>query len=171
MDVRYAQVPVDGIRGKLIRNPGYGGSTVSLNGWCWRPIVSVLDKPLFQEALRESIREAGVRNPVIVYALAEGDFLSFGGSRLRAVRDLGLERLPALVNDYVGRYSECPAVTEENWQEFFTDVPEYLEFTPDGVDTHYSIERNRRDHHDPAGLEWAGDAEFIAKEFPWVAKQ
>jgi len=170
MDVRYAQVPVEGILGKLIRNPGYGGQAVELNGWCWTPVVSVDDKPLFQEALRESIREAGVRNPIIIYALAEGDFLGFGGSRLRAVRSLGLERIPALVNDHVGRYQQAEAVSEENWEKFFTDIPEYLEFTPDGVDTHYSIERNRRHHYDPAGLEWAKGEEFIATEFSWLAE-
>jgi len=171
MDVRYAQVPVDGIVGKLIRNPGYNSNKVGLNGWCWTPIISTHDKPMFQEALCESIRTTGVRNPIVIYALAEGDFLSFGGSRLRAIRHLGLERAPALVNDHVGRYSEALAVNEENWQEFFLDVPEYLEFTPDGVDTHYSIERNRRNHYDPAGMEWAGDAEFIATEFPWIGEE
>ena len=170
MDIRYAQVPVDGILGKLIRNPNYGGNRVELNGWCWTPIISTHDKPQFQEALRDSIRESGVRNPVVIYALAEGDFLSFGGSRLRAVRDLRVETIPALVNDYVGRYSDSMAVNEGNWEEFFTDVPEYLEFTPDGVDTHYSIERNRRDHYDPAGLEWAKDADFLAKEFAWLTR-
>jgi len=168
MDVRYAQVPVDGIVGKLIRNPEYNNNKVELNGWCWTPIISTHDKPLFQEALRESIRTTGVRNPIVVYALAEGDFLSFGGSRLRAVRYLGLERVPALVNDYVGRYSDSVAVTEENWEEFFIDVPEYLEFTPDGIDTHYSIERNRRDHYDPEGMKWAEGADFITEEFDWI---
>lgn len=169
-DVRYAQVPVEGIKGRIIRNPNYGGPSISIHGWHWVEDVSTHRKPQFQEALRESIGREGFRNPIIVYATAEGDFVGFGGSRLRAARDLGLERLPALVNDYVGRYRDSVAVTEDNWEEFFTDVPEYLEFTPTGVDTHYSLERNRRNHYDPKGMEWADGADFIEEEFSWLTK-
>ncbi len=167
-DVRYAQVPVEGIKGRIIRNPNYGGPTVSIHGWHWVQDVSTHRKPQFQEALRESIEREGMRNPVIVYATSEGDFIGFGGSRLRAARDLGLEELPAIINDYVGRYAEAESVTPENWHLFFTDVPEYLEFTPTGVDTHYSLERNRRNHYDPQGMAWAKDADFIATEFEWI---
>lgn len=167
-DIRYAEVPVSGILGRIIRNPNYGGPVLSIHGWTWRPDISTHRKPRFQEALRQSISEEGFRNPVIVYATDEGDFLSFGGSRLRAARDLGCETIPALVNDYAGRYADCPLVTPENVRGFFKDVPEYIEFTKTGVDTHYSLERNRRDHYDPAGMKWADDAEFIADEFPWI---
>jgi hypothetical protein len=166
--VRFAQVPLEGIKGRIIRNPGYGGPTLSIYGWTWRPDVSTHRKPLFQEALRDSISKEGVRNPVVIYATVEGDFLSFGGSRLRAARDCKLDSIPALVNDYCGRYQEELEVTPENVESLFTDVPEYIEFTPTGVDTHYSLERNRRDHYDAAGLEWAQGATFIKHEFGWI---
>jgi len=166
--VRYADVPLSGILGRVIRNPGYGGPGLSIHGWTWRQDICTHRKPKFQDALRESIAAEGFRNPVIIYAADEGDFLSFGGSRLRAARDLGVDTIPALVNDYVGRYSECPLVTPENVHEFFTDVPQYVEFTPTGVDSHYSLERNRRDHYDPAGMNWCKGADFINTEFSWI---
>ena len=166
--VRYAKVPLEGIKGRIIRNPGYGGPTLSIYGWTWRPDVSTHRKPLFQEALRDSISREGIRNPVVIYSLVEGDFLSFGGSRLRAARDAGLDSIPALVNDYCGRYKEELEVTPENALSLFTDIPEYIEFTATGIDTHYSLERNRRDHYDPSGMLWADDADFIGKEFSWI---
>ena len=169
-DIRYAQVRLEDIKGRVIRNPGYGGPTVSIHGWVWRPHCPTDRKPKFQQALRESIEREGFRNPVIIYSTSEGDFLSFGGSRLRAARDLQLESIPALVNDYSGRYSDCPEVTPDNVFDFFTDVPEFIEFTPTGVDTHYSLERNRRDHYDPAGIAWAEGADFIDEEFSWLVK-
>lgn len=166
--VRYAEVPLEGIKGRIIRNPNYGGPKLSLYGWTWREDVSTHRKPMFQEALRDSIRKEGIRNPVVIYALAEGDFLSFGGSRLRAARDNELASIPALVNDYCGRYDSGVEVTPSNVETFFTDVPSYIEFTPTGVDTHYSLERNRRNTYDPAGMTWAEGQEFIAKEFSWI---
>lgn len=167
-DVRYAEVPLSGILGRIIRNPGYGGPTLSIYGWTWRPDISTHRKPRFQQSLRDSIHREGFRNPVVIYATREGDFLSFGGSRLRAARDLEMETIPALVNDYAGRYTSCPLVTPENVHSFFKDVPEYIAFTETGVDTHYSLERNRRDHYDPAGMRWAEGEEFIDEEFPWI---
>jgi len=130
--------------------------------------VTTATKPQFREALRDSIAAEGIRNPVVIYSLAEGDFLSFGGSRVDAARDGGLDSIPALINDYCERYSEGVRVTHANVASFFTDVPEYIEFTPTGVDTHYSLERNRRDHYDAAGMKWAGDASFIKDEFSWI---
>lgn len=169
--VRFVHVPLEGIKGRIIRNPNYGGPALSIYGWTWRPDVSTHRKPMFQEALRESIKREGIRNPVVVYATIEGDFLSFGGSRLRAAREVGLEHIPALVNDYCGRYEDAPEVTEENVRSFFVDQPEYIEFTPTGVDTHYSLERNRRNHYDPAGMAWADGQPFIAHEFPWIEEK
>jgi len=163
----YAEVPVDEIVGKLVRNPNYCNNHVSLNNWCWIEHNATGRKPKFQEALRASILEEGVRNPIVVYRLPEGYFLSFGGSRLRCAREVGLARIPALVNDYTGKV-EGPEVTKENVRDFFTDVPALVEFTCDGVDYHYSLERKRRDTYDPAGLEWARGAEFIHEEFSWV---
>lgn len=166
--VRYVEVPLEGIKGRIIRNPAYGGPGLSLYGWKWRQDVSTHRKPMFQDALRESIRQEGFRNPVVIYATVEGDFLSFGGSRLRAARDLELASIPALVNDYCGRYDDCPEVTTENVLGFFRDPPAYIEFTRTGVETHYSLERNRRNTYDPAGMVWAEGQEFIAKEFGWI---
>ena len=166
--IRYAEVPLERIKGRIIRNPGYGGPTLSIYGWTWRPDVSTANKPLFQEALRDSITKEGIRNPIVVYSTEEGDFVGFGGSRLRAGRDAGLTTIPALVNDYSGLYSECPEVTPDNYSDFFTDVPEYIVFTDRGVDYHYSLERNRRDHYDPAGMAWCEGEDFIATEFSWI---
>lgn len=167
--IRYAEVPISGIKGRIIRNPNYGGPTVSIYGWHWHSVISQHRKPKFQEALRDSIAAEGVRNPIVVYATDEGDFVSFGGSRVYAARDVGLRTIPALVNDYCGRYDEGVEVTEYNVRDFFTDVPRYLEFTATGVDTHYHMERNRRGHIDEAGYAWMPEgAEWIDEEFPWL---
>ena len=164
----YVEVSLDEIKGRIIRNPAYGGPRLSIYGWTWRPEVTTATKPLFREALRDSIAAEGVRNPIVLYSTMEGCFVSFGGSRVEAARAAGLTSVPALVNDYTERFTNGLPVTPENVESFFTDVPEYIEFTSTGIDTHYSIERNRRDRYDPAGFEWAGDAAFIAEEFPWI---
>ena len=168
--VVHAEVPLDEIKGRLIRNPGYNNQHVSLNGWCWIPDGSDPHrKPQFQEALRASIRDEGFRNPIVVYALEEGIFLSFGGSRLRAARDLDTGHIPAIVNDYVGRFPEAEEVNATNYERFFVDVPKYVSFDGDGgFDYHYNLERKRRDNYDEAGMRWAGDSVFIANEFPWI---
>ena len=167
--VVFAEVPLSEIKGRLIRNPGYNNQHVSLNGWCWIPDAATTHrKPQFQEALRESIQQEGIRNPVIIYALKEGCFLSFGGSRLRAARDLDLDGIPAIVNDYVGRFATGEEVNGDNYSTFFTEVPRYYEFTQWGFDYHYALERKRRADYDKGGLEWAKDAAFIDEEFPWV---
>ncbi len=78
--------------------------------------------------------------------------------------------IPAIVVDYTGKRSDAEEVTLDNFAEFFTDVPEYFEFTNVGVDTHYSLERNRRHTYDPAGFEWAKGKQddFLKEEFPWL---
>lgn len=167
-EIKYAMVRLADIKGKLVRNSNYNGNTLSLNGWCWVPQVSTHTKPKFHEALCDSIRREGLRNPVIVYALPEGMFLSFGGSRVRAAREVGLDRIPAIVNDYTGQIDGEP-VTEENWKSFFVDVPEYFEFSESGADTHYSIEKNRRHHFDKAGLAWCEGADWLKEEFAWIS--
>lgn len=166
--VRFAEVPLEGIKGRIIRNPGYGGPKLSIYGWTWREDCGSNKKPRFKEALRDSIAAEGIRNPVVVYSTKEGDFLSFGGSRLAAAREMGLAGIPALVNDYSGRYDEYPEITPDNVRDLFTDVPEYLEFTDTGVDTHYSLERNRRHTYDPAGMTWCEGEDFIETEFKWI---
>lgn len=172
--VRHARVSAARVTRRLVRNPQYGGEGVSLNGWKSTPVEPVTGrKPKFFEALRESVRREGFRNPIIVYALPEGLFLGFGCSRLRVAQELDAE-IPALVNDYTGEFDTAPEVTPSNWREFFTDVPEYFEWLPYGIDYHYSLERNRRETYDPKGMAWtesSPDRSFLTTEFPWLDEQ
>lgn len=176
-DIRFDHIDVGNVDGRLIRNPYYGGPSVALNGWHWLPEISKAVKPGFRSALAESIQQEGVRNPILVWSLPEGLFLTFGGSRLLACRDIGRQWCPAIINDYTGDYSGGAKVTEDNFQEFFRDPPKDIEFGPYGFDYHYNLERARRDDHDSAGFAWVEDAEDAAKapgwmkqEFPWVYK-
>jgi len=161
------------VRGRLIRNPAYGGPGVGLNGWTWRPYIVKHFKHEFQKALNKSIEENGVRNPVIVWSLTEGLFFSFGGSRIEACLLIGLDECPAIINDYTGEYSSSPEVTPDNWSSFFTDPPRAFEFGDHGADYHYNLERARRHEHDPAGFAWLEGSQppFIAQEFPWVLEE
>lgn len=170
-DVRCGYIHVGDVRGRLIRNPNYGGPRVGLNGWCWREAISNHTKPGFQAALEESIRQEGVRNPILVWSLPEGIFLTFGGSRLRACQEVGRTWCPAIINDYTGDYEDEQLVTEENWHKFFKDPPREFIFGEYGADYHYNLERARREHHDPAGFAWVDeDTDWMRQEFPWVYK-
>lgn len=170
--IRMAEVPVNEIKGRIIRNPGYSNQKVSIHGWCWTDCVSQCRKPQFRQALIESIEREGVRNPIVVFALSEGCFISFGGSRVTAAREAGLTSIPAIVNDYCGRFDGNPEVTRENWHTFFTDVPQYIEFSEYGFDTHYFMERNRRGTTDPAGYAWMPEvAPWVKDEFPWITRK
>jgi hypothetical protein len=121
------------------------------------------------KALRESLEREGYRNPIVVYATDSGDHLAFGGSRVHAGRDVGLRCIPAIVNDYCGRYEACPEVTLENYASFFTDIPKYFIIDDKGADYHYALERKRRMEYDPAGFDWAEeDALFLDIDFPWI---
>jgi hypothetical protein len=167
--VRYGTINPSDIRGRLIRNPNYGGQKVELNGWCWTPVLSKHTKPRFQEALNASIKQDGIRNPILVWALPEGLFLTFGGSRVKAALHVGLSRIPAIINDYTGEFHDCPEVTPKNVDTFFTDPPRDREFNKDGFDYHYNLERARRANHDAMGFAWLDDEDdFIAAEFPWL---
>ena len=171
-DVRFSFIPPDRIRGRLIRNPNYGGPSVGIKGWTWRPEVSKNHgaKPSFHKALQVSIHNEGVRNPVLVWNLSEGLFLTFGGSRVSAAIACGLETIPAIINDYTGEFSAAQLVSEDNYQEYFADVPRTFEFGPDGADYHYHLERARRHEHDDAGLAWLDgqNPAWLNKEFPWL---
>lgn len=167
--VRYAIIPCDLVIGRLIRNPNYGGPSVSLNGWCYSHSISNHTKPDFHAALTASITEEGVRNPILVWSLPEGMLLTFGGSRLKACREAGIAEIPAIVNDYTGTYADCPEVTEDTLSYYFEDPPRTYEFGVDGFDYHYNLERARRQDHDPSGFAWFdGTPAFISKEFPWL---
>lgn len=168
--VYYGLVPIDRITGRLIRNPNYGGPSVALNGWRWRPEISTHTKPGFQKYLNESVRRSGVRNPILVWSLPEGIFLTFGGSRVKAAQSAGLVSIPAIINDYTGEFAGGARVREDNLHTFFKDPPRDYEFGPDGFDYHYNLERARRENHDPAGFAWleGEEPEFLNKEFPWL---
>ena len=159
------------VQDRMIRNPNYGGASCTVPGSCVIPIRERKIKPKFFEALRRDVKTTGFRNPILLYSTPEGLLLSFGGSRLRVAKELDIE-IPAIVVDYTGAFAGYPRVTMDNYAEFFRDVPVYFEFTDIGVDTHYSLERARREYYDPAGMEWTKDVEdtdFLDEEFPWVS--
>jgi len=163
------ELPLDEITGQIVRNPAYGGAASGIHGWPVRPIIYRGIKPEFMEALRESIRKEGYRNPIIVYATDAGNFLAFGGSRIHAGRDVGVKSIPAIVNDYCGRFRKSPKVTLENFTSWFKDPPKFFEITDKGADYHYALERKRRAEYDPAGFAWADpDADFFDINFPWI---
>jgi hypothetical protein len=171
-DVRYVElVPTDLIKGRIVRNPAYPGVAL-VNGWVGISEISQRRKPAFRAALAASLAAEGFRNPVVLYQAPGGLYLSFGGSRVQAAKDSGIEFCKAIINDYTGEWADYEEVTEDNWESFFTDVPDYHEFGEHGFDYHYSLERNRRHTHDPKGLAWAEDvfSEF-AHEFPWVTNE
>jgi len=173
MDVRYDVIPCSSVSGRLIRNPNYGGPSVGPHGWTWRPEISKHGKESFKAALVDSIRREGVRNPIIVYVFQEGTFLTFGGSRYTTCVEAGIEEIPAIINDYTGRYAASDTVTPDNVESFFKDPPREYEFTPEGFDYHYNLERARRANHDPSGFAWleGEDPSWIAKEFPWLKEE
>jgi hypothetical protein len=161
-------VPTEEVLGRIVRNPAYPGAGLGIHGWVGISEISQRRKPAFRAKLAESLATEGFRNPVVLYATSAGLYLSFGGSRVQAAKDAGIEFVKAIINDYTGDWAHCDLVTEENWSSFFTDVPEWHEFTETGFDYHYSLERNRRDTYDPAGFEWVDNFHEIAHEFPWV---
>ena len=170
---RYAHIYARLIQRKLVRNPAYNNQHCELNNWCWIPVDKVRTiKPGLHAALEESVLREGFRNPIVVYALPSGLYLSFGGSRLYTAQRLNL-MIPCLVVDYTGEFSLFDEVHGRNWAEFFTDVPVYFEFTDDGIDTHYSLERNRRNDYDAGGMAWAehlAERDFVEREFPWLTE-
>ena len=172
-DVLYCpEVDPELVMQRLIRNPNYGGKGCNVPGTCVIPLIERDIKPKFFEALEANVKRDGFRNPILLYATDQGLLLSFGGSRLRVAKRLGI-KIPAIVVWY-GDELNCwstDTVTPDNYHIFFTDVPELFEFTDYGIDTHYSLERNRREFYDPKGMAWteqADDTTFLSKEFPWI---
>lgn len=170
-DIRYAHVEPMQIKNRLCHNAAYGGPSTQVPGTCMIPHIKRPMKPEFFAALEENVRQHGFRNPILTYSTNEGLLLSFGGSRLRVAQKLGI-LVPSIVVDYNGLFVHDVRVDKSNWQEFFTDVPELFDFTDVGIDTHYSLERMRREFYDPAGMEWTHvdgvDTSFLDKEFPWL---
>lgn len=129
--LRLAQVPIAGLQRKLVRNPAYGGEPASRFGWRWAPIAP---RPgelgTWYGRLWASIEAEGrLRNPVLVTALPEADYLEIGVSRWYVCRALGWETIPALVNDFCGRYDSFPRVMCP--LRAFTDAPANLTFHPE----------------------------------------
>lgn len=171
--VHYTEVDPHQVTHRLIRNPNYGGKSCEVPGTCVIPIIERKIKPKFFIELRANVALDGFRNPIVLYRVHEyGLLLSFGGSRLRVAKELD-KIVPAVIVDYVGDYTDCEEVTPDNYGAFFRDVPVYFVFDDVGVDTHYSLERNRREFYDPAGMEWTkdheGDKDFLAEEFSWIS--
>jgi hypothetical protein len=125
-------------------------------------------KPKFYAALEDNVRQDGFRNPILLYQTREGLLLGFGGSRLRVAKKLDI-LVPAIIVDYTDRFRLDEEVTPDNWEKFFQDIPALFVFTDIGIDTHYSLERNRREWYDPAGMAWVPeDNDFLDEEFPWL---
>jgi hypothetical protein len=172
--VRYcANVPAHTVTSRIIRNPNYGGPGTIVPGTCMIPIRERKIKPQFFKALRKDVAKNGFRNPILLYSTPDGLLLSFGGSRLRVAKEMSM-MVPAIIVDYDGSYFHCDQVTIDNYGEYFEDVPVLFEFTKYGVDTHYSLERNRRDAYDAAGMAWTESVEdttFLDEEFPWLSDE
>jgi hypothetical protein len=171
--VRYTELEPDSIRHRVVRNPNYSGRGLSYKGWKEYRLREVR-KPELQETLNEDIKNHGFRNPITAFALDEGVYLIFGGSRLRAAQDLQLPGIPAIINDVAEQFQGCPEVTPENVLQFFTDIPPWYEFGEDGFDYHYGLERMRREEwgDSSTGLDWIKgkpyDRAFLKKEMPWL---
>lgn len=106
---------------------------------------------------------------MLVWNFPEGLFLTFGGSRVVVAQELGVEAIPAIINDYTGAFGQASLVTADNLESYFTDLPRDYEFTDKGFDYHYNLERARRANHDPAGFAWVeDDPSWIEQEFPWL---
>lgn len=167
--VKFGLIEPHDVMKRLVRNPNYGGKPCTVPNSCWIPIVERDMKPKFFENLEDHVSKHGFRNPILVYLTPEGWLLQFGGSRLRVAKRLDI-KIPAIVVDYVDRF-EGPEVNESNWTEFFMDIPPIFEFTDYGIDTHYNLERARRDNYAKEGFNWVldiDDRSFIDEEFPWV---
>lgn len=168
---RYVALWPHEITHRIIFNPNYGTAKTSVPGTSQVLIRSGKRgiKPQTRERILESIRREGFRNPILVYYTPEGMFLSFGGGRLEAAKKLDM-MIPAIVIDYTGELVDHPPVDSSNWQDFFTDVPEYFEWTEYGAHTHYGLEMNRSNEYDEAGMAWATDEDMpaILHESPWL---
>lgn len=77
--------------------------------------------------LERSIRDEGLRNPILTVSVKEGVFMRYGGSRFYTCKKLGLERVPAVVLDFVGRFEHWRELeTEDDIRSVYTDRPETI---------------------------------------------
>ncbi len=157
---------------RIIFNPNYGGRGTKVPGSCAVKIRQKGIKPETRAAIRRSVERDGFRNPIIVYRSGGEFLLSFGGGRLQAAKELDV-LVPAIVVDYDddSRADDFEEVTEDNWREFFTDVPAMFEWSDRGIQMHYGLERGRGEWYDPAGVAWITTQEerdAVLKESPWL---
>jgi len=160
---------------RIIFNPNYGGRGTKVPGTCAVKIRQKGIKPETRAAIRESIKREGFRNLIILYKSGGEYFLSFGGGRLQAAKELD-EPIPAIVVDYDDicdslHGDNAIGVDEDNWQEFFRDVPTLFEWNDTGIQMHYGLERGRGEWYDPAGIAWIQTDEeraAVLKESPWL---
>lgn len=129
----------------LLPNPAYNPSmVVSIKGvpvWSGRPLwgPGVCD-PVFEAQLIEAIRKGGGRivNPVCVVDVKGSLFVTYGATRVRAARALGL-LVPAILS---GPYESPPVWTQakrivlsgkaETFTSHFRDPPAHLKVLPEG---------------------------------------
>ncbi len=177
----YGRIDPNEVAHKLVRNPAYPGIGTGFAGCVGVPLVPAPNKRGFHAALERSIRDEGIRNPPLLYLDGERFYVGFGGSRVLAAQRAGAERIPALVNvagntgpATRGRIEQRSLIRRNRSPvKFFQDPPEWWEWTELGLDYHYSIEKNRRDTFDPAGLAWTEgleDQKFLDKEFSWLKR-
>jgi hypothetical protein len=173
VNVRYTTVQVEDILGFIRRNPqAIEGYEAGPFGWRVRVNMQKKNKPVFRKALRESIQTEGIRNPLLGWSFKEGLFIGFGAGRLKAAKEAGLTEVPMIVNDFTGDYGDCPEVTEENFADYFTDVPLTYEFHKRfGFTYHYNLTPSTRKLHDPGGTDWyEGDISDFYEEFPYLER-
>ena len=79
----------------------------------------------------ESIREQGIRNPIILVQL-QGLHARYGNSRLWAARQLQLPEIPAIVVDFENKWADLPKlVTAEDVAGVFSEPPGEIVFGDD----------------------------------------
>lgn len=167
-DIVYYAISPHLITHRICFNPNYPGGPTGIPNTKAVKIRRAV-KPETRERIKESVRREGIRNPLLVYRGSEGYFLGFGGGRLQAAIELGLHMIPCIIVDYTGEQAGTE-ITPDNWADFFEDPPKHFVFTDYGIDTHYGLERGRRDEIDEAGLAWASadDMQILLRESPWL---
>ncbi len=76
------------------------------------------------DELKASIKEKGILQPILVRKTAEGYEVVAGERRLRAARDLGLEKIPALIKDVTDEESLVIALVENIQREELNPIEE-----------------------------------------------
>lgn len=86
----------------------------------------------FWSRLESSIREEGLRNPPLLIAVEEGTFIRYGASRLWTAKKVGLQVVPAIIADWVGRYTDLELLDgKDAVLGKFRDMPETVDLSAD----------------------------------------